>query len=240
MLEIKNLTKTYFGGKAAVSNLTLTVEPGDIYGFIGHNGAGKTTTIKSIVGIHDFDSGEILINGISIRENPISCKQIMAYIPDNPDLYDYLTGIQYLNFIADIYQIPQKDRQERIQKEADDFEITPALGDLISSYSHGMKQKLALISALIHKPKLLILDEPFVGLDPKASVLLKGKMKELCSEGSAIFFSTHVLDVAEKLCNKIAIISQGKLQLAGETSILTKEKSLEQVFMEVAVHDRTD
>lgn len=240
MLDIKNLTKTYFGGKAAVSNLTLTVEPGDIYGFIGHNGAGKTTTIKSIVGIHDFDSGEILINGISIRENPISCKQIMAYIPDNPDLYDYLTGIQYLNFIADIYQIPQKDRQERIQKEADDFEITPALGDLISSYSHGMKQKLALISALIHKPKLLLLDEPFVGLDPKASVLLKEKMKELCSEGSAIFFSTHVLDVAEKLCNKIAIISQGKLQLAGETSILTKEKSLEQVFMEVAVHDRTD
>lgn len=240
MLEIKNLTKTYFGGKAAVSNLTLTVEPGDIYGFIGHNGAGKTTTIKSIVGIHDFDSGEILINGISIRKNPISCKQIMAYIPDNPDLYDYLTGIQYLNFIADIYQIPQKDRQERIQKEADDFEITPALGDLISSYSHGMKQKLALISALIHKPKLLLLDEPFVGLDPKASVLLKEKMKELCSEGSAIFFSTHVLDVAEKLCNKIAIISQGKLQLAGETSILTKEKSLEQVFMEVAVHDRTD
>lgn len=240
MLEIKNLTKTYFGGKAAVSNLTLTVEPGDIYGFIGHNGAGKTTTIKSIVGIHDFDSGEILINGISIRKNPISCKQIMAYIPDNPDLYDYLTGIQYLNFIADIYQIPQKDRQERIQKEADDFEITPALGDLISSYSHGMKQKLALISALIHKPKLLVLDEPFVGLDPKASVLLKEKMKKLCSEGSAIFFSTHVLDVAEKLCNKIAIISQGKLQLAGETSILTKEKSLEQVFMEVAVHDRTD
>lgn len=240
MLEIKNLTKTYFGGKAAVSNLTLTVEPGDIYGFIGHNGAGKTTTIKSIVGIHDFGSGEILINGISIRKNPISCKQIMAYIPDNPDLYDYLTGIQYLNFIADIYQIPQKDRQERIQKEADDFEITPALGDLISSYSHGMKQKLALISALIHKPKLLVLDEPFVGLDPKASVLLKEKMKELCSEGSAIFFSTHVLDVAEKLCNKIAIISQGKLQLAGETSILTKEKSLEQVFMEVAVHDRTD
>ncbi len=240
MLEIKNLTKTYFGGKAAVSNLTLTVEPGDIYGFIGHNGAGKTTTIKSIVGIHDFDSGEILINGISIRENPIYCKQIMAYIPDNPDLYDYLTGIQYLNFIADIYQIPQKDRQERIQKEADDFEITPALGDLISSYSHGMKQKLALISALIHKPKLLLLDEPFVGLDPKASVLLKEKMKKLCSEGSAIFFSTHVLDVAEKLCNKIAIISQGKLQLAGETSILTKEKSLEQVFMEVAVHDRTD
>lgn len=240
MLEIKNLTKTYFGGKAAVSNLTLTVEPGDIYGFIGHNGAGKTTTIKSIVGIHEFDSGEILINGISIKKNPISCKQIMAYIPDNPDLYDYLTGIQYLNFIADIYQISQKDRQERIQKEADDFEITPALGDLISSYSHGMKQKLALISALIHKPKLLVLDEPFVGLDPKASVLLKEKMKELCSEGSAIFFSTHVLDVAEKLCNKIAIISQGKLQLAGETSILTKEKSLEQVFMEVAVHDRTD
>lgn len=240
MLEIKNLTKTYCGGKAAVSNLTLTVEPGDIYGFIGHNGAGKTTTIKSIVGIHEFDSGEILVDGISIRENPISCKQIMAYIPDNPDLYDYLTGIQYLNFIADIYHISQTDRQERIEKEADDFEITQALGDLISSYSHGMKQKLALISALLHKPKLLVLDEPFVGLDPKASVILKEKMRELCSEGSAIFFSTHVLDVAEKLCNKIAIISHGKLQLAGETSVLTQEKSLEQIFMEVAVHDRTD
>ena len=240
MLEIKNLTKTYSGGKAAVDNLTLTVNPGDIYGFIGHNGAGKTTTIKSIVGIHQFDSGEIRINGISIKENPIGCKQIMAYIPDNPDLYDCLTGIQYLNFIADIYQISQKDRQDRIRKEADDFEITPVLGDLISSYSHGMKQKLALISALIHKPKLLVLDEPFVGLDPKASVLLKKKMKELCSEGSAIFFSTHVLEVAEKLCNRIAVISQGKLQLAGETSVLTQEKSLEQIFMEVAVHDKTD
>lgn len=240
MLEIKNLTKTYSGGKAAVSDLTLMVKPGDIYGFIGHNGAGKTTTIKSIVGIHQFDSGEIRINGISIKENPIACKQIMAYIPDNPDLYDYLTGIQYLNFMADIYQISQKDRQDRIQKEADDFEITPVLGDLISSYSHGMKQKLALISALIHKPKLLVLDEPFVGLDPKASVLLKKKMNELCSEGSAIFFSTHVLEVAEKLCNRIAIISQGKLQLAGETSVLTQEKSLEQIFMEVAVHDKTD
>lgn len=240
MLEIKNLTKTYSGGKAAVDDLTLTVNPGDIYGFIGHNGAGKTTTIKSIVGIHQFDSGEIRINGISIKENPIGCKQIMAYIPDNPDLYDCLTGIQYLNFIADIYQISQKDRQDRIRKEADDFEITPVLGDLISSYSHGMKQKLALISALIHKPKLLVLDEPFVGLDPKASVLLKKKMKELCSEGSAIFFSTHVLEVAEKLCNRIAVISQGKLQLAGETSVLTQEKSLEQIFMEVAVHDKTD
>lgn len=240
ILKIKNLTKTYAGGKTAVSDLSLTVESGDIYGFIGHNGAGKTTTIKSIVGIHQFDQGEILVDGISIGENPIAYKQIMAYIPDNPDLYDYLTGIQYLNFIADIYQISQKDREERIQKEADDFEITQALGDLISSYSHGMKQKLALIGALIHKPKLLILDEPFVGLDPKASVLLKEKMKELCKEGSAIFFSTHVLEVAEKLCNKVAIISQGTLQLSGETSLLTKEKSLEQLFMEVAVHDTTD
>lgn len=240
ILKIKNLTKTYAGGKTAVSDLSLTVESGDIYGFIGHNGAGKTTTIKSIVGIHQFDRGEILINGISVVENPIACKQIMAYIPDNPDLYEYLTGIQYLNFIADIYHISQKEREERIQKEADDFEITQALGDLISSYSHGMKQKLALIGALIHKPKLLILDEPFVGLDPKASVLLKEKMKELCKEGSAIFFSTHVLEVAEKLCNKVAIISQGTLQLSGETDLLTREKSLEQLFMEVAVHDTTD
>lgn len=240
MLKIQNLTKTYTEGKVAVDNLTLQVEPGDIYGFIGHNGAGKTTTIKSIVGIHEFDGGEIYVNGISVGENPISCKQVMAYIPDNPELYDYLTGIQYLNFIADIYRISQKERQERIQKEADDFEITHALGDLISSYSHGMKQKLALIGALIHKPKLLVLDEPFVGLDPKASLLLKEKMRELCSEGSAVFFSTHVLDVAEKLCNKLAIISQGKLQLAGETSYVIKEKSLEQVFMEVAVHDTTD
>lgn len=240
MLKIQNLTKIYTQGKPAVDNLTLSVEPGDIYGFIGHNGAGKTTTIKSVVGIHEFDSGEIYVNGISVRENPIFCKQAMAYIPDNPDLYDYLTGIQYLNFIADIYQVSQKERQERITKEAADFEITHALGDLISSYSHGMKQKLALIGALIHKPKLLVLDEPFVGLDPKASLLLKEKMKELCSEGGAIFFSTHVLDVAEKLCNKIAIISQGKLQLSGETSTVIKEKSLEQVFMEVAVHDTTD
>ena len=233
MLKIHHLTIIYKGGKKAVSDVSLTVEAGDICAFIGHNGAGKTSTIKCIVGIHDFDEGEILINGISVKEKSLECKKITAYIPDNPDLYEYLTGIQYLNFIADIYRISQKERQERIQKEADDFEITHALGDLISSYSHGMKQKLALIGALIHKPKLLVLDEPFVGLDPKASLLLKEKMRELCSEGSAVFFSTHVLDVAEKLCNKVAIIRKGELIAAGNTKELTGGASLESVFMEV-------
>ena len=206
MLQIKDLTKIYKGGKTAVSNLNIDIEPGDMYGFIGHNGAGKTTTIKSVVGILDFEEGEILIDGHSIKEEPILCKSKIAYIPDNPDLYEHLTGIQFLSFTADIFCVNKKDREERIKKYADAFELTSSLGDLISSYSHGMKQKLAIISALIHKPKLLILDEPFVGLDPKASLLLKNFMKELCSEGSAIFFSTHVLDVAEKLCNKIAII----------------------------------
>lgn len=233
MLEIKNLKKTYKGGKTAVANLSLSVKPGDIYGFIGHNGAGKTTTIKCVVGIHDFDEGEILIDGVSIRKDPIRCKKVLAYIPDNPDLYDYLTGIQYLNFMADIFEIPAEEREQRIREEADAFEITSALGDLISSYSHGMKQKLAIIGALIHQPRLLILDEPFVGLDPKAALVLKNKMHQLCEAGSAIFFSTHVLDVAEKLCNKIAIIRQGELIAAGETEKLTGGASLESVFMEV-------
>lgn len=233
MLEIKNLSKTYKGGKKAVDSLSLIVESGDIYGFIGHNGAGKTSTIKCVVGIHDFEEGEILIDGVSVKENPLLCKQKIAYVPDNPDLYEYLTGIQYLNFVADIFGISKKDREERIQKEADMFELTEALGDLISSYSHGMKQKLALIGALIHEPKLLVLDEPFVGLDPQATLLLKNRMHELCKQGTAVFFSTHVLDVAERLCNKVAIIRQGQLIAAGTTEELTKGKTLESVFMEV-------
>lgn len=240
MLEIKNLTKTYKGGKTAVKALSLCVEAGDIYGFIGHNGAGKTTTIKCVVGVHDFEEGEIYVDGVSVRKEPLACKSLLAYIPDNPDLYEYLTGIQYLNFIADIFAIGKNRREALIKKEAADFELEHALGDLISSYSHGMKQKLAIISALIHRPKLLVLDEPFVGLDPKATVLLKGKMHQLCETGSAIFFSTHVLDVAEKLCNKVAIISQGVLVRAGETAELTKNQSLEQAFMEVAEHAKTD
>ena len=233
VLEVNRLTKTYRGGKTAVSNLNLCVKAGDIYGFIGHNGAGKTTTIKCIAGIHGFEEGSIKIDGVSIGEKPGQCKRMFAYIPDNPDLYDYLTGIQYLNFVADIFAISKEEREQRIQKEADDFELTGALGDLISSYSHGMKQKLAIIGALIHTPKLLILDEPFVGLDPKASLLLKNKMHTMCKEGAAVFFSTHVLDVAEKLCNKIAIIKEGKLIAEGATEELTKGESLEAVFMEV-------
>lgn len=240
MLQIKNLTKTYKGGKTAVSDLSLNVEAGDIYGFIGHNGAGKTTTIKCIVGIHDFDAGEITIDGISVKEDPIRCKSMMAYIPDNPDLYEYLTGVQYLNFMADIFGLSAKEREERIRREADAFEITAALGDLISSYSHGMKQKLAIIGALIHKPKLLVLDEPFVGLDPKAAVTLKNRMHEMCEEGAAIFFSTHVLDVAEKLCNKVAIIKGGKLIAEGKMEELTKDESLEEVFMEVVNDVKAD
>lgn len=239
MLVIKNMSKTYQGGKKAVDGLSLMVKPGDIYGFIGHNGAGKTTTIKSIVGIHDFE-GEILVNGMDVRKNSLECKRIMAYIPDNPDLYEYLTGIQYLNFIADIYEISRELREERIKKETEDFGIYSALGDLISTYSHGMKQKLAIIGALIHEPKLLILDEPFVGLDPEASLILKEKMHGLCEKGSAIFFSTHVLEVAQKLCNRIAVISKGKLVVEGDTKELTKDKSLEDVFMEVTHHDKAD
>lgn len=237
MLEIIHFSKTYKGGKKAVSDLNLEILPGDIYGFIGHNGAGKTTTIKAAVGILDFGEGEILIDGHSIKKEPMLCKSMLAYIPDNPDLYEHLTGIQYLNFIADIFRLDSGVRTERIREYAEQFGITDSLGDLISSYSHGMKQKLAIISALIHKPKLLVLDEPFVGLDPSASVVLKQNMHRLCAEGSAIFFSTHVLDVAEKLCNKIAIIKNGELVVAGETAVLTHGKSLEEVFMEVVKGD---
>ncbi len=240
MLEIKNLTKIYKGGKKAVDNLSLKVSAGDIYGFIGHNGAGKTTTIKCVVGIHDFDEGDIYVDGISVKEYPIKCKSMIAYVPDNPDLYEYLTGIQYLNFIADVFGISSSEREERIKKEAEDLELMSALGDLISSYSHGMKQKLAIIGALIHAPKLLILDEPFVGLDPKASLTIKNKMKELCSKGTAIFFSTHVLDVAEKICNKIAIIKDGVLMASGNTNELIGTESLESLFMEVTEDDKTN
>ncbi|MFJ8416786.1 ABC transporter ATP-binding protein [Bacillus paramycoides] len=231
MLEIINFSKTYKGGNKAVDQLNITVQAGDIFGFIGHNGAGKSTTIKSLVGVIDFEEGEIFVDGHSVKKDPIACKRVMAYIPDNPDLYEQLTGIQYLNFVADVFKVSAKDREKEIQKYGDAFEITPYLGDLISSYSHGMKQKVAIISAVLHKPKLLVLDEPFVGLDPKAAVVLKGIMKELCEKGSAIFFSTHVLDVAEKLCNKIAMINRGKLALSGEVNFLIKEGSLEELFM---------
>ena len=233
MLKIEKLTKTYKGGKRAVDDLSLEVAAGDIYGFIGRNGAGKTTTLKCVAGILDFESGEIFIDGKSVKTQSIDCKKQTAYIPDNPDLYEYLTGIQYLNFIADVYGVSAEERTERIKKYADEFELTAWLGDLISAYSHGMRQKLAIIAALIHSPKLLILDEPFVGLDPKASLKLKELMRERCKEGGAIFFSTHVLEVAEKLCNKIAIIKDGKLIAAGKTEDLTDGKSLESVFMEV-------
>lgn len=238
MLEIRNFSKTYKGSSKAVDNLNITVKAGDIFGFIGHNGAGKSTTIKSLVGILDFEEGEILVDGHSIKAEPIECKKLIAYIPDNPDLYERLTGIQYLNFIADIFDVSAKDREERIKKYADAFEITRYLGDLISSYSHGMKQKLAIISAVLHNPKLLVLDEPFVGLDPKAAVVLKNIMRELCEMGSAVFFSTHVLDVAEKLCNKIAMINKGKLAISGDIQSLIKEKSLEELFMEVLDNEK--
>lgn len=232
MLTIKNLTKKY-GDKVAVDNLSLEIAPGEIYGFIGHNGAGKTTTIKSCCGIIGFDEGEILIDGVSIKDKPLECKRKMAYIPDNPDIYDFLSGIKYLNFIADIYGIPKEEREQKIRKYADMFEITDSLGETISSYSHGMKQKLVIISALIHSPRLMILDEPFVGLDPKAAHTLKGLMAELCSQGGAIFFSTHVLEVAEKLCDKIAIIKSGKLVVSGKTADVIGDDSLEDVFLEL-------
>ena len=232
MLEIKNYSKSYSKGIKAADNVTLTVESGDIYGFIGHNGAGKSTTIRAVVGVLDFDEGEIYIDGHSVKDEPIQCKKITAYIPDNPDLYENLTGIQYLNFIADVFEISEAEREESIKKYAELFEITASLGDLISSYSHGMKQKLAIISALIHNPKLLVLDEPFVGLDPKASFKLKEIMHEMCQQGTAIFFSTHVLDVAEKLCNKIAIIKQGRIIASGNIEELTEGHSLEEAFLE--------
>ena len=233
MLKITNLSKSYKSDKKAVDGLNLVVNSGDIFGFIGHNGAGKTTTIRSVVGILDFEEGDITIDGISIKDNPVVCKQKMAYIPDNPDLYEHLSGIAYLNFIGDIYQVGKSERKELIEKYANAFELTPNLGDSISSYSHGMKQKLAIISAFIHKPKLLVLDEPFVGLDPKAAYTLKIFMSDLCKEGSAIFFSTHVLEVAEKLCNKIAIIKGGKLVSCGTTEEVKGNSSLEDVFLEL-------
>lgn len=236
MLTIEHLTKTYGSDTKAVDDLSLTVLPGDIYGFIGHNGAGKTTTLRAVAGILSFDSGTIRVNGRSIADDPIACKQDMAYIPDNPDLYEHLTGIQYLNFVADIYGVSESDRDARISRYADAFEMTPRLNDLIGSCSHGMKQKITLISALVHSPKLLLLDEPFVGLDPKAAHTLKGFMKELCDNGSAIFFSTHVLEVAEKLCNKIAIIKNGRLIAAGEMDQVKGDDSLETLFLELTDH----
>ena len=232
MLEIKNYSKSYGEGKKAADNVTLTVESGDIYGFIGHNGAGKSTTIRAVVGVLDFSEGEITIDGHSVKDEPMACKRITAYIPDNPDLYENLTGIQYLNFVADVFGLSASEREESIRKYAGLFEITDALGDLIGSYSHGMKQKVAIISALIHKPKLMVLDEPFVGLDPKASFTLKEIMHELCRQGTAVFFSTHVLDVAEKLCNKVAIIKHGRIIASGTMEELTEGHSLEEAFLE--------
>ena len=233
MLKVQNYSKSYGGETKAADNVTLDVESGDIYGFIGHNGAGKSTTIRAIVGVLDFTEGDIYIDGHSVKDEPLECKKITAYIPDNPDLYENLTGIQYLNFVADVFEISAAEREERIRKYADMFEITEALGDLISSYSHGMKQKVAIISALIHDPKLLVLDEPFVGLDPKATFTLKEIMHEMCGKGTAIFFSTHVLDVAEKLCNKIAIIKKGKIITSGTIEELTQGQTLAETFLEV-------
>ena len=232
MLEIKNYTKIYGEGKKAADNVSLTVERGDIYGFIGHNGAGKSTTIRAVVGVMDFTEGEIYIDGHSVKDESLECKKVTAYIPDNPDLYDNFTGIQYLDFIADIFGLNAADRTKRIEEYADRFEIKDSLGDLISSYSHGMKQKLAIISALIHEPKLMVLDEPFVGLDPKASFTLKQIMNEMCQKGTAIFFSTHVLEVVEKLCNKAAIIKQGRIIASGTMEELTHGESLEEIFLE--------
>ena len=232
MLNIEHLTKAY-GEKKSVDDLNLHIVPGEIYGFIGHNGAGKTTTLKSVAGILQFDEGEITIDGISIKENPLECKRRFAYIPDNPDLYDYMTGIKYLNFIADIFGVGANERQERIRKYADAFELTADLAQPIAAYSHGMKQKLAIISAWLHEPKLILMDEPFVGLDPKASHLLKEMMREMCDEGGAIFFSTHVLEVAEKLCDKVAIIKSGRLIRSGTMEEVKGDESLEDVFLEL-------
>ena len=232
MLKIINVSKSY-KNKKAIENISIEVNKGEVFGFIGHNGAGKTTTIKSIVGIHNFEEGDILINSKSIKKNSIECKKDIAYIPDNPDIYEALTGIQYLNFIADIFKVSKKEREEKIKYYSEKFEINKALGDLISSYSHGMKQKLVIISALIHSPKVLILDEPFVGLDPKASFILKEIMREFCNNGGCIFFSTHVLEVAEKICDKIGIIKGGKLISYGKTNEVVGDKSLENIFMEM-------
>lgn len=234
MLKIEHLTKTYDNSKKAVDDLSLHIAPGEIYGFIGHNGAGKTTTIKCVTGLLPFDEGTITVGGVNVKDDPIGCKKQMAYIPDNPDLYAFMTGVKYLNFVADIYGVPEKDRKERIQRYAELFELTGALGQTISAYSHGMKQKLAVISALIHEPKLIIMDEPFVGLDPKATHLLKELMHEKCREGCSFFFSTHVLEVAEKLCDKVAIIKEGKLIRSGTMEEVKGDESLENVFLELS------
>ena len=232
MLNIQHFTKTY-GEKKAVDDLSLHIAPGEIYGFIGHNGAGKTTTLKAAVGILQFDAGEITIGGHSIKTEPLACKQLLAYIPDNPDLYDFMSGIQYLNFIADIFDIPAAERWARIEPYADAFELTGDLGQPISAYSHGMKQKLAIIAAWIHDPKLVIMDEPFVGLDPEASFHVKEMLRELAGRGSAVFFSSHVLEVVEKLCNKVAIIKQGTLRACGPTADVVGDESLENVFLDM-------
>lgn len=232
MLRIENLTKVY-GEKTAVDNISLHIQKGEIYGFIGHNGAGKTTTIKSCCGILKFDKGDIFIDGMSVKDKPLECKRILAYIPDNPDLYEFMTGIQYLNFIADIFGVEADERQKKIREYSDMFELTAELAQPIKAYSHGMKQKLAVISALIHSPKLVIMDEPFVGLDPKAAHILKKIMRDICDKGGAIFFSTHVLEVAEKLCDKIAIIKNGRLVISGKTEEVKGNTSLEEVFLEL-------
>ena len=236
MLQISHLTKTY-GKKNAVDDLSLEIRPGEIYGFIGHNGAGKTTTMKAVAGILQFDAGEIRIDGQSVREDPLACKRELAYIPDNPDLYEFMTGIKYLNFIADIFGVSPAARQTRIADYAARFELTQDLAQPIAAYSHGMKQKLAIIAAWLHAPKLILMDEPFVGLDPKASHLLKGMMREACAQGSAIFFSTHVLEVAEKLCDKVAIIKEGKLIRSGTMEEVKGDDSLEQVFLELEAEE---
>lgn len=236
MLKITNLTKRY-GSKAAVDGLTLHIQPGEIYGFIGHNGAGKTTTLRAACGLLRFDEGEIFIHSHSIKDDPLACKREMAYIPDNPDLYEFLSGIRYLNFISDVYGISKEAREEKIHYYADQFGLTDALATPISAYSHGMKQKLAIISALIHDPKLILMDEPFVGLDPKASHTLKTLMREHCDRGGAIFFSTHVLDVAEKLCDKVAIIKEGKLIVSGTMEAVRGDSSLEDVFLDLEASD---
>jgi len=232
MLDIQHLTKTY-GEKKAVDDLTLHIAPGEIYGFIGHNGAGKTTTLKSVVGILQFDQGEITIGGKSIKTDPLACKRLLAYIPDNPDLYDYMTGIKYLNFIADVFGVDAQTRRERIRTYADTFELTGDLAQPIAAYSHGMKQKLAIIAAWLHDPRLIVMDEPFVGLDPKAAHTLKGMMRQMCDNGGAIFFSTHVLEVAEKLCDKVAIIKGGRLIRSGTMEEVKGDDSLEEVFLEL-------
>ncbi len=232
MLRIEHLTKTY-GAKAAVDDLTLHIAPGEIYGFIGHNGAGKTTTLRSVAGIQQFDAGEVFIDGIDLKADPLECKRRMAYIPDNPDLYDYMSGMKYLNFIADVFGVDSAVRKERIRELAARFELTNSLGQPIAAYSHGMKQKLAVIGAWLHEPRLILMDEPFVGLDPKAAHLLKEMMRELCDRGGAIFFSTHVLEVAEKLCDKVAIIKEGRLIRSGTMEEVKGDDSLEEVFLEL-------